>query len=176
MNKKGAVELSMTTIIIIVMGITILSLGLVWIRGVFSDVDQISSGAFEQGESQIAEIFGGTDQAVALSPSETSIKQGKTSTASLAINNLGAGSVTVSATVEAKALGGGKADKLVCAFSDTLASASGTSTLNSGQGVTGLKIIVEDKGSDLGTYACVTTISGLAEGEQISTLIVNIEK
>src|SRR3989344_2519434 len=89
MDKKAAVELSMTTIIIIVIVITILSLGLVWIRSVFSDVGELTSGAFEQGETQIAEIFGGTDQPVALSPSETTMSQDETTTATLAINNLG---------------------------------------------------------------------------------------
>jgi hypothetical protein len=176
MDKKGAVELSMTTIIIIVIGITILSLGLLWIRSVFSDVGELTKGAFEQGEAQINDIFGGTDQPVALSPSETSISQGKTSTANLAINNLDTGPHTVSATVEAKALGGGSADQLVCAFSDTLTSESNDYTLQSGSGVAGLKVFVEDQGSNLGTYACVLTIRGLAEGDQPTTLLVNIEK
>ena len=30
-NKKGAIELSMTTIIVVVIGITLLSLGLMWV-------------------------------------------------------------------------------------------------------------------------------------------------
>src|SRR3989338_2323575 len=113
MYKKAAVELSMTTIIIIVIGITILSLGLVWIRSVFSDVGELTSGAFEQGETQIAEIFGGTYQPVALSPSETTMSQGETTTASLAINNLGDDVSGVYAEVEAKAFGGEAADLLL---------------------------------------------------------------
>jgi len=176
MDKKGAVELSMTTIIIIVIGITILSLGLVWIRSVFSDVGELTSGAFEQGDAQIQEIFGGTDQPVALSPSETTLSQGDTETATLAINNLGGGSVTVSATAESKALGGATADSLICAFSDTLGDSSNTYTLTSGSGVGGLKVIIEDKGSAIGTYACVITVTGLSEGTQTTSLVVNIDK
>ncbi len=177
MNKKAAVELSMTTIIIIVIGITILSLGLVWIRSVFSDVGELTSGAFEQGETQIAEIFGGTDQPVALSPSETTMSQEETTTASLAINNLGDAQVAgVYAEVEAKAFGGAVADSLVCAFSDTLTSKTNTYTLGSGNGISGLKILVEDKGSALGTYACIITVYNLKDGVESTSLIINLEK
>src|SRR3989338_1150404 len=172
MDKKAAVELSMTTIIIIVIGITILSLGLVWIRSVFSDVGELTSGAFEQGETQIAEIFGGTDQPVALSPSETTMSQDETTTATLAINNLGGELVQgVKATVEAKAFGGAAAENLVCAFSDTLTTETKkkkcflffytkkkkkkktTKIKKRGNGISGLKVLVEDQGSALGTYA-----------------------
>lgn len=177
MNKKGAVELSMTTIIIIVIGITILSLGLVWIRSVFSDVGQLTSGAFEQGQTQIAEIFGGTNQPVALSPAETTIAQKETTTATLAINNLGDTQVAgVYADVTAKAFGGAAADNLVCAFSDTLTSKTNTYTLGSGEGISGLKVLVEDKGSDLGTYACVINVYNLESGTQTTSLIIDISK
>ena len=177
MDKKGAVELSMTTIIIIVIGITILSLGLVWIRSVFTDVGELTSGAFEQGETQIAEIFGGSNQPVALSPSETTLAQGETATASLAINNLGSSTVSnVYAEVSSKALGGADAETLICAFSDTLSSKTNTYSLTSGTGLSGLKVVVEDQGSALGTYACVITIYNLQEGTQTTSLIVNIEK
>tara|TARA_Y100000310_G_scaffold345776_1_gene469701 strand:+ start:5872 stop:6402 length:531 start_codon:yes stop_codon:yes gene_type:complete len=176
MNKKGAVELSMTTIIIIVIGITILSLGLVWIRAVFTDVGGLTESAFEQGQTEINEIFGGTDRAVALSPSELSMKQGETSTATLAINNLGSGSVTVSASVEAIASGGSASDTFVCAFSDTFSQESNSYTLGSGDGLSGLKLLVEDQGSDLGTYICSVTVSGLADGTEISSVIVTLEK
>ena len=36
-SKKGAIELSMTTIIVIVIGITLLTLGLTWVRGLMDD-------------------------------------------------------------------------------------------------------------------------------------------
>jgi len=177
MDKKAAVELSMTTIIIIVIGITILSLGLVWIRSVFSDVGQLTSGAFEQGETQINEIFGGSDQPVALSPTETSMSQGDTTTATLAINNLGSGKADgVYAEVEAKAFGGAAAEALVCAFSDTLTDKSNTYSLGSGKGVSGLKVLVEDQGSDLGTYACVITVYNLPDGTETTSFIINLEK
>jgi hypothetical protein len=175
MKKKGAVELSMTTIIIIVIGITILSLGLVWIRGVFEDVGTTTSSAFDQADTEIGEIFGGTDQAVALSPSEIRVDQGGSGSANLAVNNLGSSSVTVTGTVDAIATGGGSADTLGCYFSNSLTGELASSTLESGHGVNNLKVYVEDGGSNLGSYGCKVTLNGLEEGEQIITLIVQIE-
>ncbi len=176
MDKKGAIELSMTTIIIIVIGITILSLGLVWIRSVFADVTELSSGAFDQGETQIAEIFGGTDQAVALSPAETSLSQGDTTTATLAINNLGGSEVAdVYAEVESIKVGGAAAENLFCAFSDTLTSESKHKPLGSGEGITNLKLLVEDQGSALGVYACVITVYNLPDGTESTSFIITIE-
>lgn len=175
MNKKGAVELSMTTIIIIVIGITILSLGLVWIRSVFSDVGQLTKGAFEQAEGQIQDIFSGTNQPIALSPSETAVSQNGKETANLIINNLGSSTVSVSVQAKSIALGGSEAKTLICAFADTLTSTSATYSLSSGKGVK-LQVITQDQGSPLGTYSCVLTISGLSEGPEVTSLIVTIEK
>lgn len=165
----------MTTIIVIVIGVTLLSLGLVWIRSTFSQVEQLTQGAFEQGETQISEIFAGSNEPVALSPSETKLKQGKTTTATLTINNLGDSDAEVYAEVVAKAFGGEEAKDLACGFSDTLTSKTNEYTLESGEGAT-LKILVEDSGANLGTYACVITVSGLPDGEETISLIITVEK
>ncbi len=174
MNKKGAVELSMTTIIIIVMGITILSLGLVWIRSVFTDVGELTSGSFEQGESQIAEIFGQSNEEVALSPSEVTMTQGEQETATLAIRNQESGVITVSATVEAIAFGGGTADGLICGFDDTGVGNTNEYTLSSGESLS-RGLIAKDDGLAIGTYICSVTVTGLADGEKTTSLVVNVE-
>ena len=174
MDKKGAVELSMTTIIIIVIGITILSLGLVWIRSVFTDVGSLTEGAFERGEGEIAEIFGGTDEIVALSPGEIGLEQGSSETASLMVNNFGTGTVTVQASVAPIAASGVDTSKLVCAFSDSFSGESSSYTLSSGQGVQ-IGVLVEDQNSALGNYGCKIDVTGLDEGSQTKTLIVQIE-
>ena len=59
MNKKGAIELSMTTIIVIVIGVVLLSLGLVWVRGTFSQVTSLTQQAFIQADQEIREKMGG---------------------------------------------------------------------------------------------------------------------
>lgn len=175
MNKKGAVELSMTTIIIIVIGITILSLGLVWIRSVFADVTEMSAGAFEQGQTEINEIFGNSKEAVALSPSETTINQGDTKTVTLAIRNSGTTDLSsVYATVESKAFGGAATDTMQCGFSDTGTGQTNTFALTSGES-TSKGLIVKDDGSALGTYICAVTVYGLTGGDKSTSLVINIE-
>ena len=57
-NKKGAIELSMTTIIVIIIGITLLSLGLMWIKGVFEDIGSITDQAFINADKEIKERMG----------------------------------------------------------------------------------------------------------------------
>tara|TARA_Y100000310_G_C20233495_1_gene601358 strand:+ start:105 stop:632 length:528 start_codon:yes stop_codon:yes gene_type:complete len=175
MNKKGAIELSMTTIIVIVIGITILSLGLAWISSIFTDVGELTSGAFEQGATQIAAIFGSSNEEVALSPGETTIGQGDTETVTLAIRNSGTTSATeVYATVEALAFGGGNTDTVLCGFDDTGTDTTNKYNLGSGDS-TSRGLIVKDVGSDLGTYICAITVHGLPTGEKQTSLVVTIE-
>ena len=61
-SKKGAIELSMTTIIVIVLGVTLLILGLVFVRNIFGKTDQLALQAFEQAEKEIQQRMGSTDK------------------------------------------------------------------------------------------------------------------
>ena len=54
-NKKGAIELSWATIIIIVAGVIILSLGLVWVRGVMQDAIKVDCEKTPSAEGCICE-------------------------------------------------------------------------------------------------------------------------
>ena len=87
MNKKGAIELSMTTIIIIVIGVVILSLGLMFVRGIFSKVETLSGGAFEEAENVLNQIAT-HDQEVTV-PSTVIIKQGEQKTFRIWVVNQG---------------------------------------------------------------------------------------
>ncbi len=161
----------MTTIIVIVIGITILSLGLVWIRGLFADVGGLTKGAFEQAEGQIGEIFGQSDKALAISPASLTIEQGKTERVNILLQNFGTGTAPVSAKVEnVKAREG-----VVCEFLDTLDKNSGTYSLGSGKQVT-IGLGVEAKGNAvLGNYVCKVTVSGLEEGTISETVLIIVE-
>ena len=39
-NKRGAMELSMTTIIVVIIGITLLTLGIRWVYNIFGDIEK----------------------------------------------------------------------------------------------------------------------------------------
>jgi|SRR3989338_6582502 len=52
-NKKGAIEMSMTTIIVIVIGVTLLILGLIFVRGIFERIGGLSDQLFAQADNII---------------------------------------------------------------------------------------------------------------------------
>ncbi|MBS3108823.1 hypothetical protein J4409_03035 [Candidatus Woesearchaeota archaeon] len=72
-SKRGAIELSITTIIVIVIGITILILGLGFVSGTFGKITIISDKIFETTESQIDKLLIASKFSM---PSEVSIEQG----------------------------------------------------------------------------------------------------
>ncbi len=55
-KKKGAIELSMTTIIIIVIGVVLLGLALTWVRSVFNKLGTQTDLVFGEAENQIKNI------------------------------------------------------------------------------------------------------------------------
>ena len=59
MNKKGAMELSINTIVIVVIGITLLVLGLVFVRGIFDKLGDLGGGAFQKAEQELKQIQSG---------------------------------------------------------------------------------------------------------------------
>ena len=67
-NKKGAIEISMTTIIVVVIGITLLSLGLMWVRNTLGSVNDLSEDAFNLGQQQIQELFLDSDRYIKIIP------------------------------------------------------------------------------------------------------------
>ena len=76
-HKKGAIELSMNTIIIVVIGITILTLGLRWIYNIFGGLQEQSDKIKTLSEEQITALFGASDKAVNIPSSIISVQQGK---------------------------------------------------------------------------------------------------
>jgi hypothetical protein len=72
-NKRGAIELSMTTIIVIVIGVVLLSLGLLWVKNTFSKVGALTDDAFNNAKDIIPQ----TQQDPKLTvPSDVSVKKG----------------------------------------------------------------------------------------------------
>ncbi len=76
-KKRGAIELSMNTIIIVVIGITILTLGLRWIYSVFGGLTEQSDQIKTISEDQIREIFRDSGEPINIPTSIASVAQGK---------------------------------------------------------------------------------------------------
>jgi hypothetical protein len=77
-RKKGAVELSINTIIIVVIGITLLTLGLKWITNLMEGTIEQTENLQKITESQIIELFENSEKSISSVSKQYSIKQGKT--------------------------------------------------------------------------------------------------
>jgi len=87
-NKRGAVELSMTTIVVVVIGITILTLGLRWIYSIFTSLGEQSEQLDKLTQDQIRTIFTRTDDAISSLQSSFSVEQGKKYNLEVYIRNI----------------------------------------------------------------------------------------
>jgi len=76
-KKRGAVELSMTTIVVVVIGITILTLGLKWIYNIFGGLEDQRKQLIEATQQQIRDTFGKSNDPLNVLTSAVSIEQGK---------------------------------------------------------------------------------------------------
>src|SRR3989344_1937620 len=87
-NKRGALELSINTIVIVVIGITLLTLGLVFVRGIFGKLNDLSDKTFGTAEAQIGRL--GQGDARLVTPSVVTVKQGQTIKQNIIVGNDGA--------------------------------------------------------------------------------------
>ena len=84
---KGALELLMSTIIIIILGVTLLTLGLVFVRTIFSEVTQISEITFREARESLS-ILAETDEILSIPP-EVGVKLGEALTFKITLGNDG---------------------------------------------------------------------------------------
>ncbi len=100
-NKKGAIEISMTTIIVVVIGITLLSLGLMWVRNTLGSVNDLSEDAFNLGQQQIQELFLDSDRYIKIIPDRgIELEKGDTVIVGVMFYNIGDTTQDFQATVE----------------------------------------------------------------------------
>ncbi len=88
-NKKGAVELSISTIVVVVLAMSMLILGLMLIKGIFSTSTNAVTQIDNQLKNQMAKLFG-EDRKVVVYPDTRSVevRQGKIEGFAVAIKNL----------------------------------------------------------------------------------------
>lgn len=173
-SKKGAIELGMNTIIIVVIGITLLSLALVWIRGMMGEkgIGGLTEGAFGQAETAISDIYKGTSEDLSVSPGSLTIAPGKSGKAKMIFANLEEADYSkVNFKVTAAAQGD---QKVECLFASTLKDAAGPYEIPSGKQKE-LEILVQvDMTSKLGTAVCTVTVPGIVDTEK--TIIITVGK
>lgn len=92
-GKKGAIEMSIGTIVVVVLAMSMLILGLVLIKTIFTGAKNVADMTNDQLTNQISQLFG-ADQKVAVYPNSRQIEitQGKPSGFGVGIKNLRTGS------------------------------------------------------------------------------------
>ncbi len=73
MKRRGALELSVNTIVIIVIGVALLSLGLIFVKNMFGGMTQISNDIFGTANTEIGKLHTGARLTV---PTNVDVKQG----------------------------------------------------------------------------------------------------
>lgn len=87
-GKKGSLDLSMNTIVVVVIGIVILTLGLRWIYGIFGGLEEQRQQLNEATAQQIRDTFGESDDALNLLTTSVVIEQGKYADIGVGIRNI----------------------------------------------------------------------------------------
>lgn len=85
-SKKGAIEFSMTTIIIIIIGVAILALALPWIARTMGQASELTDTAFSAAKEQLRTRVGPANPLV-VSPEDISIKSGEQKLVAVAFYN-----------------------------------------------------------------------------------------
>ena len=102
MNKRGAIEFSITTIIIIIIGISILALALPWVARMMQQTSQLTDTAFEQAKTQLAGELSAANPVV-VAPSSLSLAANEQTTVSVGCFNSATAHVATLTGVETKA-------------------------------------------------------------------------
>ena len=173
-QKKGALELSMNTIVIVVIGVTLLVLGLAFVSGIFEKLNILGENSFDEANQKLDQLGGNYENFITLAPANTNIKKGDTKSKGVkaVISNLGSTSLdglNVQLNVPQDST-----NDITCEFND------GTTTkvidsLISGQNEV-LEVLVTAKPSaSLGTEVCIVKVpNGPSNLDKESTFIVNI--
>ncbi len=85
-NKKGAIELSMSTIIVIIMGVTLLTIGIMWIKGLSTQLTSTTDQAFGVSNDEISKL-GLRDQKVYVPNLEKKIGIGENDKSTVYVQN-----------------------------------------------------------------------------------------
>lgn len=167
-QKKGAFELSVTTIIVIVIGVVLLTLGLIFVRTVFFKVQALSIDAFDQADAEISNL-GSVQGLLTISPGTIQLDQGSAKDVKVIIANF------ESTEIRIRAITSSPDEDMSCVFADTKGEESKPLTIKSGQQAA-LKLIADqDDNGNLGTKVCNVELLDAPE-EARDSLVITVVK
>lgn len=152
-QRKGALELSMNTIVVIVIAAIVLSLGIVFVKSMFGKVSEFGDQAFEKAEGSIGDIttYNGL---ITLSPGDISVGKGKAKPVTVIVANKEYNKLTFELKTKSSD------PKLKCILADTMAEVSDQYSLESGEEAS-VKLIVGDRNGVLGMKVCSVELVAL---------------
>ena len=156
-TKKGAIELSMTTIIVIVMGVTLLILGITFVRTIFGKISGISEETFKKAETMLGQLED-VNEFLTVSPALSEVEAKGDDVIKVIIANFEEEDIKVKAKVSSLD------DGIECAFGDTLKDISKEYTIGSGR-TKSISLFVKDTKGNLRTTACNIEIINAPAGE-----------
>ncbi len=165
-NKRGAIELSITTIIVIVIGVALLVLGLTFVSKIFGKANELIDSSFAKADAEIG-IFESVNAPLTLIPDTVSLKKGKSKLVTVIAANLDEGvarNVKLTVTSSKNYIG--------CYFLSTENSVSQPKDIESGNQLKD-KIVVRSL-SGVGTGACHVEVQGLSTSDNQVDLFVQV--
>ena len=78
-SKKASLEISIRAIVIVVLAMTLLGLGLAFIKGMFGNITKLSEGTFGKIEEQLQSDLVTSNEQLVFSQTKVSIERGKSS-------------------------------------------------------------------------------------------------
>lgn len=167
-NKSGAIELSVTTIIVVVIGITLLTLGLVWVQNIFKDLGEVSDNSFARAKT-LLEGIEKIDKPLVIVPSTVEVEQNGEEVAIVVIANLEQGTKIVSVGMVQPE------NDVLCGFLEgrklKAEAPNNPYTLGSGD-QTEIAIAVKGNDAELGLTSCIVQLVG--DIQQTKTLNVRV--
>jgi hypothetical protein len=155
LNKKAALELSMNTIVIIVIGVTILSLGLVFVNKMFSGITDINKDAMDNARNKVSQITSDDlTKPVTVVPNKMDIGKGENSVAGVVFKNEETQAQAFSATVTSQK------SYVKCTFTDSGKQTSNTYNVASGETASTYVTAEVDKTAPLGLAVCNIKANG----------------
>lgn len=167
-SKKGAMELSMSTIIIIVIGIALLSLGLAFVRGIFKKITDESDQIFAMSEEQISELFEDSNSLIKIVPETVDAEIGEIILSGVIIKNTRNEPITFNLSTAPPGEG-----NAICKFAETLSNTAGPYGLVPGE-VKKIKIEMNLENSVPYSDACNVNIQLDDNSKYIATLYAQV--
>ncbi|MAG47739.1 hypothetical protein CL617_03970 [archaeon] len=172
-SKKGALELSINTIIVIVIGVTVLSLGLIFINNLFKDMGGTAEGAFENANAALDKITGDADEYLLLAPNSITIEHGKNKGVYALITNIDSDE-TLTGLSAVLSVPDEDKDDIVCRFFTNKKTQIPVRDIEPGDKEK-IGVLIETEKNKLGPKICTITVSGIPSDSE-SNILINVEK